>query len=70
MKLGQRCFYRCDKCWGTEEGFDHELPDGWSSVNTRGWSPDSDSNTHVCGECSRREEEEREKEREKKRFSF
>lgn len=62
MKLGQRCFYRCDKCWGVvEEGFDHELPDGWSFVNTRAGSPDSDGDTHVCRECRRREEEKKEK---------
>lgn len=64
MKLGQRCFYRCDKCWVAEEGFDHELPAGWSSVNTREWL--ADSTNHICGECSRREEEKKEK----KKFSF
>lgn len=60
MKLGQRCFYKCNECGKIEEGFDHEIPVRWMPVTTREWSPYSDSNIHICTECdeARRKEEE------------
>ncbi len=56
MKLGQKCFYRCNECKKVEEGFDHEVPEGWRCVATREWLPDSASDTHFCKECRRRQE--------------
>lgn len=56
MKLGQACYYRCNRCLIIAEGFDNELPSGWECEANRQSTSDQgitifDPNRHLCFKC-------------------